>query len=103
MKVEVSARHDGISERAKRYAEEKISKLDRFFERITSAKVILDTDAEYHRAEIILAAGGGATIVGESTDAQSLFAAIDMAVDKLERQVKKHKEKLVSRNRKRNK
>ena len=51
---------------------------------------------------MILAAGGGATIVGESTAAESFYAAIDAAVDKLERQVVKHKEKLLHRGRKRN-
>ncbi len=101
MKVEVTSRNDGVSERAREYAEKKVSKMSRFFERITSAKVILESDGDLHKAEMVLSAGGGATLVGEATDTVSLYAAIDNALDKLERQVKKHKEKLVERNRKR--
>ncbi len=101
MKVEITARNEGVSERAKEYAEKKIAKMSRFFERITSAKVVLDSDGDRHKAEMVLAAGGGAVLVGEASDPESLYAAIDTALDKLERQVKKHKEKLVERNRKR--
>ena len=101
MKVEITARSEDVPERAKEYAEKKISKMSRFFERITSARVILDSDGDRHKAEMVLAAGGGAVLVGEATDPMSLYAAIDTALDKLERQVKKHKEKLVERNRKR--
>ncbi|HHI69049.1 MAG TPA: ribosome-associated translation inhibitor RaiA [Planctomycetes bacterium] len=101
VKVEITARNDGVSERAREYAEKKISKMSRFFERITSARVVLESEGDRHKAEMVLSAGGGATLVGEATDTESLYAAIDTAVDKLERQVKKHKEKLVERNRKR--
>lgn len=103
MNVEVTARSEKVSEKAKKYAEEKIGRLDRFFDRITSARIVLDSDTESHKAEMVLSAGGGATLVGESTDAQSIYAAIDTALDKLERQLKRHKEKLAERGRKREK
>ena len=93
LKVDVIGRHFEITPSVEEYAMAKTAKLDRFFDRLGDVRVTLSTMGQDLRAEIKVLATKGVQIVGEARG-ETIYAAIDLAVDKVERQVTRHKEKL---------
>ena len=88
MEVTVTFRHVRPTPALRTYAEEKIGKLSKFLRRPTEAHVILSIeDKKSHRAEITLNVNGKSLFSQEKTG--DLYSAIDLALDKIERQVKK--------------
>lgn len=93
MKVIVSGRNIEVTSAIKSYAEEKISKFERYLSNITEAAVTLTVEKYRHKTEVLLKVNG-ILIQAEGTTGD-LYSSIDEVVDKLEAQVKKYKEKLV--------
>lgn len=87
MQVLVTFRHVAPSGALREYAEEKVARVEKYVKRVTSAHVILSVDKRRHVAEITLAAARHTLTATEETS--DLYAAIDLAMDKIERQVKK--------------
>ncbi len=84
----------GITESLRTYVADKAQRLERYFDRIQRLQIILDQEAEdRHKAEMVISVGNGATLVSHSNDS-TLHAAVDLVLDKAERQLTKHKEKL---------
>jgi putative sigma-54 modulation protein len=97
MKLKIVAKHDKISDALKDYAEDKIDRLDHFFDRINSINVLLDKQGDNNRCEIeIAAARGGHHFVASVTNDDDMHAAIDLCIDKSHRQLNKLKEKIRS-------
>ncbi|MBU0639710.1 MAG: ribosome-associated translation inhibitor RaiA [Planctomycetes bacterium] len=96
MQVTVSARHIGVTEAQKSYCQEKASRLERFYNRIQSIEVVLDGNAGKHTAEVIVHTERSQPFVAKEEN-EDLYAAIDILVDKIERQLRDHKEKLRNR------
>lgn len=95
MKINLSGHHIEITDSLRAFVEDKMSKLDRHFDNITSGQVTLTVIKERMTAEAVLNLSGAELHAGaEGTD---MYACIDQMVDKLIRQVQKHKEKLVAR------
>ncbi len=94
MNVIVNGRHLDLTPALKNYAEEKIKKFERYFSNITEAIVTLSIEKYRHKAEVLLKANG-AMIQAEGVTGE-IYSSIDEVVEKLEKQVKKYKEKLVS-------
>jgi putative sigma-54 modulation protein len=92
----VTGKHLSITDAIKSYAEKKAKKLERYFDRVIRIQVNLDVESERHTAEMILSAPRGSMLIAEVTN-HDIYAAIDRAVDKLERQLTRHKEKLYQR------
>jgi putative sigma-54 modulation protein len=97
LKITVSTRHAGIPERARQYAESKAGKLSKYFDRLQFVEVVLDRDHQDWKAEIIATGDHKVAVVAQHTSAD-LLAAIDVVIDKVERQLTREKEK--KRNRK---
>lgn len=96
MQVTVSGRHMAVSDDVSAYCREKAGRLTRFFDRIQSIEVVLDGKDGQHYAELIVHSEHTNPFVGHETHAD-LYAAIDLALDKVEEQVRRHKEKLRNR------
>jgi putative sigma-54 modulation protein len=94
MNILVNGRHLEITPALKNYAEEKIKKFERYSSDITEATVTLSIEKYRHKAEVLLKANG-MLIQAESVTGE-IYSAIDEVSEKLDRQVKKYKEKLVS-------
>lgn len=95
MKINLSGHHIEITDSLRSFVEDKMSKLDRHYDNITSGQVTLTVIKERMTAESTLSISGGELHASaESTD---MYAAIDQMVEKMTRQVQKHKEKLVAR------
>ncbi len=94
MNIIVNGRHLEITPALKSYAEEKLKKFDRYLSHITEAVVTLTVEKYRHKAEVLLKANG-LLIQAEGVTGE-IYSAIDEVVEKLEKQVKKYKEKMVS-------
>lgn len=96
MKITVNGRHLDITPALKSYAEEKVSKMDHYVAEISEAVVTLSIEKKYrHKAEVQLKVNGMLIQAEGVTD--EIYSAIDEVVDKLERRIKKYKEKLVAK------
>ncbi len=93
MQVNVSGHHLEITDSLRGYVESKIERLERHFDLVSDVHCILTVEKLRHKAEAKVNVNGG-TIFAETTE-EDMYAAIDSLVDKLDRQVRKHKEKLV--------
>lgn len=87
MQVTVTFRHVQPTEALRAYAEEKIGRVAKYLHRPMEAHVILSVLKKSHRAEVNLLANGTSLFSEEETS--DLYSAIDLALDKIERQVKK--------------
>ena len=97
MQIQIRGKNIQLTDSLRTYAENKVSKLEKFYDQITHADVSLIVEKnknveETHKVEITLHANG-AIIRGEESTI-SMYSSIDVAVDKLERQLKKYKQKL---------
>ena len=96
MQINVSGHHVEITDALRNYVNEKLSRLERHFDKVGNINVILTVENVRHKAEASLHLSGH-DIFAEATDAdENMYAAIDALADKLDRQVKKHKEKLTN-------
>jgi putative sigma-54 modulation protein len=94
MNIIVNGRHLGITPALRSYAEEKIGKFDKYLSNISEAVVTLSVEKYRHKAEVLLKVNG-VMIQAESVTGE-VYSAIDDVVEKLEKQIVRHKEKLRS-------
>ena len=93
MQLNVSGHHVEVTDSLREYVESKIEKLVRHFDLVSDVHCILTVEKLRHKAEATVHVNGG-TIYADNTE-EDMYAAIDGLVDKLERRVRKYKEKLV--------
>lgn len=91
MHVTVTFRHMESSDALRKYAEEKSERLNKFLNEPIEIHWVLSVEKIRHIADTTVVANG-ATIKAQS-DTQDMYSSIDTVVDKLEKQVRKHKEK----------
>ncbi|MDO9548775.1 MAG: ribosome-associated translation inhibitor RaiA [Candidatus Marinimicrobia bacterium] len=94
MNVEITSRHYDASPRVRNYVNDEMQKLDKFDHLITSCKVILEKSKEGEMTEITIHVSGKDLVCSEFSD--DIIKSIDLAVDNMERQLKKFKEKRYS-------
>jgi putative sigma-54 modulation protein len=92
MQLTITGHHIDVTPALKQKVESKLSKLERHFDHLTDVHCILTVEKLEHKAEATVHLSGG-TIHADATE-EDMYAAVDSLVDKLSRQVKKHKEKL---------
>jgi putative sigma-54 modulation protein len=93
MQMNVSGHHIEITDSLRGYVESKIEKIERHFDLVSDVSCILTVEKLRHKAEATVKVNGG-TIYADATE-EDMYAAIDSLTDKLDRRVRKHKEKLV--------
>jgi putative sigma-54 modulation protein len=91
MHIAVNGRHLEITPAIKNYSEEKISKFEKYLPEGAEAIVTLSIEKYRHKAEVLLKTNG-VLIQAESITGE-IYSAIDEVSEKLDRQVKKYKEK----------
>ncbi|CAA0079157.1 Ribosome hibernation promoting factor [BD1-7 clade bacterium] len=98
MQINISGHHVEITEPLREFVNTKMERLERHSDNITDATVTLSVEKSRQKAEAsVRLAGGDVFAHSESTD---MYASIDTLVDKLDRQIIKHKEKIVGRRQK---
>ncbi|MBI3896703.1 MAG: ribosome-associated translation inhibitor RaiA [Gammaproteobacteria bacterium] len=97
MQITVSGHQIDMTEALRNYASEKIGRLQRHFDNMTTSNVVLHVEKNRHKAEATIFAKG-ATLHADALG-NDMYAAIDALADKLDRQVLKHKEKMTDHHR----
>ena len=92
MQIRVTGRHVQVTQEVRDYLEEKAGKLPRFYDRIHGIEAILDHESDQFSAEVVVHADGKQTFVARGTGPDT-FVLIDQVIEKLERQLTKHKER----------
>lgn len=92
MNLSVTGHHVEVTDALKDYVEEKMNKLERHFDNVTDIHVILGVEKLRQQAEATIDLTG--TKIHAQAENEDMYAAIDALIDKLDRQVLKHKEKL---------
>lgn len=92
MQINLHGHHVDLTDPLKTYVNEKFGRLARHFDHITSTQVTLSVEKTRQKAEATLRFSGG-EIFADSVE-QDMYAAIDLLVDKLDRQILRHKEKI---------
>jgi len=97
MQIDVTGHHVELTDPLRNYVNEKFERLERHFDHVTDVHVILSVEKLRHTAEATIHISGG-KLFADSTS-EDMYAAIDSLTDKLDRQIKKHKEKLTDHHR----
>lgn len=92
MQLSITGHHIEVTEALKNYVTEKFAKLDRHFDQVIDVHVILEVEKLAQKAEATVQVNG-AKLFAEETH-EDLYAAIDGLIDKLDRQVLRHKDKI---------
>lgn len=98
MQLNLTGHHIEITDSLRNYVEEKMERIERHFDKVTNTHVILTVENVRHKAEATINMRGN-NIFAENTE-DNMYAAIDGLIDKLDRQVKKHKEKITDHHQK---
>lgn len=96
--ISITGRNVLITDSMKDYAMEKISKIEKFNNRLIDVNVIMDIQKYEHRVEIILKVNN--VVITSHASTKDMYASIDMAVDKIQRQLRKYKTRLQDYNNK---
>ncbi|QLF92407.1 ribosome-associated translation inhibitor RaiA [Pseudomonas sp. ABC1] len=91
MQVNISGVHLEVTPALRDYIEEKFDRLERHFDRIITVQVTLQVEKLKQKAEGSLHVAGKEVVA--NSEHEDMYAAIDLLVDKLDRQLIKHKEK----------
>ncbi|MEE9494108.1 MAG: ribosome-associated translation inhibitor RaiA [Gammaproteobacteria bacterium] len=92
MQIDLTGHHVDITENLKDYVNTKFERLERHFDNVTGVHVVLSVEKLRQKAEATILLSG-AKIFADSTD-ENMYTSIDSLTDKLDRQIKKHKEKI---------
>lgn len=90
MNVVVSSRHMDVTPPLKAYAEQKVGKLTRYYDRIQEIEVVMEASKDSARVEVIVNAEHKNMFIAHQ-DGPDMYANIDQCVDKIERQLTDHK------------
>ncbi|HIM95319.1 MAG TPA: ribosome-associated translation inhibitor RaiA [Gammaproteobacteria bacterium] len=92
MQLSISGHHLDITEAIKQHSIEKLSKIKHHFDHLININMILGVDKDVQKAEATIHVSGADLFAKAESD--NLYVSIDQMVNKLDSQIKKHKEKL---------
>ena len=94
MHINLTGHHIEITPALKRYVDAKLERLERHSDHLNDVHVILTVEKLRHKAEANVHVSGN-HLFADAVE-EDMYAAIDGLIDKLDRQVKKHKEKITN-------
>ena len=94
MQINITGHHVDVSPALRAYVTEKMQKLTRHFDQVNSINVILNVEKLQQRAEATVNAGGRTIFATET--AMDMYASIDGLIDKLDRQVRRYKDRITN-------
>ena len=95
MEITVTFRHMEPSESLRNYADEKVSKINKYLDFPIEAHIVLAVEKFRRLADVTLNLNG--TMIKGVEETEDMYSAIDQVMDKIEKQVKKYREKLRTR------
>jgi putative sigma-54 modulation protein len=94
MQLNITFRHLDPIDSLKNYAREKVERVNKYLDKATEATVVLSLERHLHHADISI--HSGSFLLRGREKSEDMYASIDLAMDKIERQLKRYKEKLKS-------
>ena len=92
MQLNITFRQFGSSDSLKEYAKEKVERVNKYLDRAGEAHVVLSLERHLHHAEITI--HSGSWVLRGREKSEDMYASIDLAMDKIETQLRKYKEKI---------
>ena len=96
--IQVTGRHVSVTDAMKEYCRRRLACLHLDYPKIIEVQVILDVQKYRHTADLILHCSNHITLEA-STESDDMYASIDQVVDKIARQMRKYKTRLMQRHR----
>jgi putative sigma-54 modulation protein len=96
VKITITGRHMHVHDSVKDYVNEKVAKLERFNDALQHVEIIVANEGDRKLVEMIATARVGGKHVGQ-VEHEDTFAAIDLLMDKMKRQLERTKEKVKHR------
>ncbi|MDR1870501.1 MAG: ribosome-associated translation inhibitor RaiA [Deltaproteobacteria bacterium] len=91
MQYSVTFRRMEPSDNLKEFGREKLARLEKYLDSVIDVDLTFSVEKFRHRAEVVVTADGLKIKAEEETD--DMYSALDLVVDKLEKQIKRHREK----------
>ena len=92
MQLNLSGQHVELTPALQDYVRSKLDRLERHFDHVTNVHVVLSVEKLTQRADASVNVARGQLHANAESD--DMYAAIDALIDKLDRQILRHKEKL---------
>ena len=92
MQINLTGHHVDITDALRDYVQEKFERLERHFDQVIDIHVVLTVEKNHNKAEANLQVSGNQ--IHADTIHDDMYAAIDGLIDKTDRQLIKHKEKM---------
>ena len=92
MQLKVTGHHVEVTPPLREYVRKKLDRVLRHFERVVDVHCVLTVEELEHKAEATLAVSGA--VIHADAKHDDMYAAIDALADKLDRMIRKHKEKI---------
>jgi ribosomal subunit interface protein len=96
MEITINARHCTVPDSLRNQATQRIHRLQRLHRRLTGGTIVFEVEREVRRAEARLAVAGGPPLISRG-EGPTLRAAMDNALDRLARQLKRRRERIITR------
>lgn len=96
MQIEVVGHNIEVTQALKAYIAEKNERLERHFDNLISGHFVLRLEKLEHIAEGTITVGGRTNPLHAEAQSEDMYATIDALMDKLDRQVRRHKDKVTS-------
>ena len=94
MQLDVTFRNIESSEALKAYAREKVERVNKYVDRPMEAHVVLSSERHVMHADIQIHVAQSDLVLRGKAREEDLYASVDVAMDKIERQLRRYKEKL---------
>lgn len=92
MKLDIRGKNIELTDALKDYTTKRLSKLEKYIEDARVAQIALSVEGEGHKVEVTIPLNG--VILRGEVSGEDMYTAIDLVVEKLEKQIEKHKTKL---------
>ena len=92
MRITVTCRHCELEPALRTYVEDKVSRLARYFDRVDEAHVVFQSEG--HRSIADITVHASRAVISSEQSADDLRSAFDRSIDKVERQIRRYKERI---------
>jgi ribosomal subunit interface protein len=96
MDITINARHCRVPESLRNQAQQRLARLERLDRRLPAATLVFDVENSVCRVEARVAVAGGPPVIGQATG-PTLRSALDGAITRVERQMKRRRQRIVTR------
>ena len=95
MRYKITGRNINVTPGLKAAVEEKIGKLERYFNQDTEVNITLTVEKDRQKIEVTIPVKG--TIIRAEQESNDMYVSIDLVEEIIERQIKKYKTKIVDK------